>query len=60
MYTFNLNKFYAYLINVELNNLVYFKTYSNEFVGIIIIFIDQDGRPLEIKDKVNLKLLINR
>ena len=27
---------------------------------IIIIFMNQNGRPLEIEDKVNLALLINK
>ena len=35
------------------SNLVFFKTYNTEFNEIIIPFIDQNGRPLEIEDKVN-------
>ena len=35
------------------------ETYNNEFDEIIIIFRDQNGGPLEIEDKVILKLLIN-
>ena len=34
------------------------ETYNNEFDE-IIIFRDQNGGPLEIEDKVILKLLIN-
>ena len=60
LYTFTPNKSYAYLLNVEPSNLVFLKTYNTEFDEIIIIFIDQNGRPLEIKDKVNLTLLINK
>ena len=47
LYTFTLNKFYAYLLNVEPNNLVFLKTYNAEFDEIIITFTDQNGRPLE-------------
>ena len=36
------------------------KTYNTEFDEIIIEFTDQIGRPLEIKGKVNLTLLINK
>ena len=36
------------------------KTYNTEFDEIIIEFTDQNGRPLEIKGKVNLTLLINK
>ena len=50
---------YAYLLNVEPSNLVFLKTYNTDN-EIIITFTDQNGRPLEIKDKVNLPLLINK
>ena len=36
------------------------KCYNTKFDEIIIIFADQNGRPLEIEDKVNLILLINK
>ena len=60
LYTFTPNKSYAYLLNVEPSNLVFLKTYNTEFDEIIITFTDQNGRPLEIEDKVNLTLLINK
>ena len=44
------NKSYVYLFNVEPNNLVFLKTYNNEFDEIITTFTDQNGRPLEIED----------
>ena len=58
--TFTPNKSYAYLLNVELNNFVFLKTYNTEFDKIIITFTDQIGAPLEIEDKVNLTLLVNK
>ena len=60
LYTFTPSKSYGYLLNVEPSNLMFLKTYNTEFDEIIIIFTDQNGRPLEIKDKVNLTLLINK
>ena len=48
------------MLNVEPSNLVFLKTYNTEFDEIIITFTDQNGRPLEIEDKVNLTLLINK
>ena len=36
------------------------KTYNTDFDEIIITFIDQNGRPLEIEEKVSLTLLINK
>ena len=60
LYTFMLNKSYAYLLNVKPSNLVFLKTYNTEFDENIITFTDQNRRPLEIKEKVNLTLLINK
>ena len=59
LYTFTPNKSYAYLLNVDPSNLVFLKTCNTEFDEIIITFMSQNGRPLEIEDKVNLTLLIN-
>ena len=59
LYTSTPSKSYAYLLNVEPNNLVFFKTYNTKFDGIIITFTDQNSRPLETEDKISLTLLIN-
>ena len=48
------------LLNAEPSNLVFLKTYNTEFVECIIAFTDQNVWPLEIEDKVNLTLLINK
>ena len=60
LYTFMPNKSYIYLLNVEPSTLGFLKTYYNEFDEIIITFTDQNGRLLEIVDKVNLSLLVNK
>ena len=60
LYTSTRNKSYAYLLNVEPSNLVFLETYNTEFDEIVITFTDQNGRSLEIGDKVNLILLINK
>ena len=44
----------------EQSNLVFLKTYNTEFDETIIKFTDQNGRPLEIEDKVNLTLVVNK
>ena len=54
------NKSYAYFLNVELSNLLFLITYNTEFDEIIITFKDQNSRPLEIEDKVNLTLSIKK
>ena len=48
------------MLNVEPSNLVFLKTYNIKFDEIIITFTDQNGTPLEVEDKVNLRLLINK
>ena len=58
LYAFTRNKSYAYLLNVEPNNIVFLKTHNTEFDTITITSTDQNGRPLEVEDKVNLTLLI--
>ena len=60
LYTFTPNKSCTYLLHVEPNKLVFLKTYNTEFKKIIITFTGQNGRPLEIEDKFNLTLLINK
>ena len=65
LYTFTPNKYYAYLLNAEPSNLLLLKTCNIEFYEILIAFTDLNDRPLEIGNKVSLKLvwhllLINR
>ena len=60
LYTFTPNKSYAYLLNVEPSKIIFLKTYNTEFGEIIITFTDQNVRPFEIEDQVNLTLLINK
>ena len=57
---FTPNKSYAYLLNVEPNNLVFLKTCNTGFDDIIITFTNQNIRPLEVEEEVNLTLLINK
>ena len=52
------DKYYADVLNLEASNLEFLKTYSTEFDDIIVSFTEQNGRLLEIEEKVNLTLLI--
>ena len=60
LYTFMPSKSYSYLLNVEPSILEILITLNTEFGEIIITFADQNGRPLEIEDKVKLTLLFNK
>ena len=48
------------MINIGPSKLVFLKIYNRKFDKVIITFTDQNDRPLEIEDKVNLALLINK
>ena len=52
LYTFSTNKSDVYLLKVEPSNLVVLKTYNTESDEITITFTDQNGRSLEIEDKL--------
>ena len=54
------NKSYVYLLNIEPSNLVFLRFKNTEFDEIIKKPRDQNSKPLEIENKVDLKLLINK
>ena len=60
LYIYTPKKSCAYLLNAGLINLVFLETYITKFNKIIITFMDQYSRSLEIEDKVNLILLIDK
>ena len=51
------NKKYGQLITVTPETLIMLKTVNTEFSFIEIWFTDQDNRPLEIEDSVNVSLI---
>ena len=60
LFIFTPNRSYAYFLNVEPSNVLFLKTDNTEFDETIITFTDQNGRPLEIENKFNLTLPINK
>ena len=48
------------MLNIEPSNLVFLKVYNTEFDEIIIRFTEQNDRPLEIEETVNLTLFIDK
>ena len=58
LFTFAPNKKYVQLITVSPETLIMLKTVNTEFSFIEIWFTDQDNRPLEIEDSVNISLII--
>ena len=60
LYNFTTNKSYTYLLNVEPSNLIFLEIYNTEFHEIVITFIDQNGRLIEMEDKFNLTLVTTK
>ena len=58
LFIFVSNKKYGQLTNVSSNSLIMLKTINTEFSFIEIWFTDQDNRPSEIEDSVNISLII--
>ena len=58
LFTFVPIKKYGQLITVSPETLIMLKTVNNDFPFIEIWFTDQDNRPLEIEDSVNISLIV--
>ena len=58
LFTLVPNKKYGQLITVSPETLIMLKTVNTEFSFIEIWFTDQDNRPLEIEDSVNISLIV--
>ena len=57
LFTFVSNKKYGQLITVSPETLIMLKTVNTEFSFIEIWYTDEDNRPLEIEDSVNISLI---
>ena len=58
LFTFVPNKQFGQLITITPYSLTMLKTTNAEFSFIEIWFTDQDNRPLEIEDYVNITIII--
>ena len=58
LFTFVPNKKYDQLITVSPYSLIMLETVNTEFSFIEIWFTDQNNRPLEIEDSVNISLIV--
>ena len=54
LYTFVPNKSFGSLLDISLSNHIFLKTFSSEYDEIIVWFTDQNSKPLEIEDRINL------
>ena len=59
LYTFVSNKSFSQLLDISPQNAIFLKTFDSEFSNIELWFTDQNSKPLEIEDKINITLVIN-
>ena len=58
LYTFVPNKSFGSLPDISASNHIFLKTFNSDYDEIIVWFIDQNSKPLEIEDRVNLTMVI--
>ena len=58
LYTFVPNKPFGSLLEICPPNHIFLKTFNSEFDEIKVWFTDQNSQPLEIKDRINLTMVI--
>ena len=58
LYTFAPNKPYGSLLKISPRHHIFLKTFNSEFQEIKVWFTDQTSKPLEVKNRINLTLII--
>ena len=56
-YTFVPNKSFGSLLNISPSNHIFLKTFNSEYDEIVEWFTDQNSKPLEIEDRINLTMV---
>ena len=60
LYTFVSNKLLGQLLDISpTTNFVFLKTVKSGFLFIEVLLTDKHFKPLEVKDKINISLVIN-
>ena len=58
LYTFVPSKPFGSLLEISPPNHIFLKTFNLEFQEIKVWFTDQNSKPLEVEDKINLTLIV--
>ena len=56
LYTLVSNKSFGQLLRILPEHFTFLKTFISEFLFIKVWFTDQNSKPLEIEDKINLRI----
>ena len=59
LYTFAPNKLFGQLLDISPKCFIFLKTFDSEFSYIDVWFTNQNSKPLEMEDKINIILVIN-
>ena len=60
LYTFVAIKSFDQSLDILPNNFIFLKTFNSEFSYLEVWFTDQNSKPLEVEDKINITLVINK
>ena len=58
LYTFVPNKPFGSLLEISPTNHIFLKTFNSEYGEIKEWFTDQNSKPLEVEDRINLTMVI--
>ena len=58
LYTFVPNKPFGSLLEISPTNYIFLKTFNAEYDKIKLWFTNQNSKPLEIEDRINLTMVI--
>ena len=59
LHTFVPNKSFGQLLDNSPKYFIFSKTFKSEFSYIELWFTDQNSKPLEVEDKINITIVIN-
>ena len=58
LYTFLPNKSFGSLLEISATNHIFLKTFNSEYDEIKVWLTDQNSKPLEMEDRINLTMVI--
>ena len=58
LYTFVPNKPFGSSLDISPTNHIFLKAFNSEFQEIKVWFTDENSKPLEVEDRINLTLII--
>ena len=59
LYIFSPNNSFGQLLDISPENFIPLKTFTSEFSYTEVWFTDQNSKPLEVKDKINVILVVS-